>query len=348
MSGEPTLFTPAGTATTGLTHVVMSRDAAGTITMYVDGEVEATQTRAGTLANWNTSYPLVLGNLDNGTRPWLGTFCQVAIYDQALTPTEVGDNFDAGCAMGANADPNVTNPGNQVDDEGDGVSLQIVATDDDGDGLSYAASGLPGGVSIDPVSGLISGVISQTAANGSVYATTVTVTDDRGGESSIGFSWTVNAVNVDPVLDAIGDQVSAEGAPTGVVFAGSDVDGDVLTFSADVLPSGLSLGTDGVVSGLPDTQQTVTVTVTVDDGNGGTDVGTFEWSIVGNDPPDVTNPGDQTNDEGDVVSLPVVASDPDSDVIGFEASGLPDGLSADPATGVISGTMSQTAAAGSP
>ena len=52
-----------------------------------------------------------------------------------------------------------------------------------------------------------------------------------------------------------------------------------------------------------------------------------------------TNPGDQQNAEGDAVSLPVVASDPDGDRLGYSASGLPRGVTIHPTTGLISGVL---------
>ncbi|MBC2840342.1 PKD domain-containing protein [Robiginitalea sp. SC105] len=60
---------------------------------------------------------------------------------------------------------------------------------------------------------------------------------------------------------------------------------------------------------------------------------------------DVTNPGNQFNYEGDVISLPVIASGPNS--LTYAATGLPPNLSIDPDTGVISGTISNGSGGGS-
>ncbi|MFH1725440.1 MAG: Ig-like domain-containing protein [Elusimicrobiota bacterium] len=59
-----------------------------------------------------------------------------------------------------------------------------------------------------------------------------------------------------------------------------------------------------------------------------------------NDTPAVTNPGAQSGTEGDSVSLQIVASDPEASALTYGAPGLPDGLSIDPGTGLISGTLS--------
>ena len=83
----------------------------------------------------------------------------------------------------------VTNPGNQTGAVGTPASLQIKATDSaSGQTLSYAATGLPAGLSISSA-GLISGT-PTTAATGS---TTVTAKDTTGAPGSATFSWTVNS-----------------------------------------------------------------------------------------------------------------------------------------------------------
>lgn len=62
--------------------------------------------------------------------------------------------------------------------------------------------------------------------------------------------------------------------------------------------------------------------------------------------PDVTvlSPGDQKSTQGDAIQLPLSVSAPPTITTQFSATGLPPGLSLDPATGVISGTI--TAAPG--
>jgi hypothetical protein len=56
----------------------------------------ATKQVGGDLRNWDTNYRLGLANELSADRPWLGEFHLVAFYDQALEPTEVLQNYDAG------------------------------------------------------------------------------------------------------------------------------------------------------------------------------------------------------------------------------------------------------------
>ena len=57
---------------------------------------------------------------------------------------------------------------------------------------------------------------------------------------------------------------------------------------------------------------------------------------------------DRSDAEGAAVSLSAHATDLDGDTLAYAATGLPPGLSIDPATGLITGTISAGAAAGSP
>ncbi|AGS69859.1 putative Ig domain-containing protein [Streptomyces collinus] len=81
----------------------------------------------------------------------------------------------------------VTNPGSQSTTTGGSVSLQIKASDSAGAALTYSASGLPTGLSVNSTSGLISG----TASTAGTYQVTVTATDSTGASGATSFTWTV-------------------------------------------------------------------------------------------------------------------------------------------------------------
>ncbi|MFF6996433.1 M4 family metallopeptidase [Streptomyces sp. NPDC008313] len=82
----------------------------------------------------------------------------------------------------------VTNPGSQASTVNSPVSLQISASSSNSGALSYSATGLPTGLSINSSTGVISG--TPTAAG--TYSTTVTVTDSAGKKGTASFSWTVS------------------------------------------------------------------------------------------------------------------------------------------------------------
>ncbi len=55
--------------------------------------------------------------------------------------------------------------------------------------------------------------------------------------------------------------------------------------------------------------------------------------------PTIEHPGDQQDDEGETISLPLTWTVGDGKIVAFMATGLPPGLTIDPHTGVISGTL---------
>ena len=84
----------------------------------------------------------------------------------------------------------VTNPGAQTWTVGTAASTQITATDSaSGQTLTYSATGLPGGLSINSSTGLISG----TPTGAGTGSATVTAKDTTSASGSATFSWTVNA-----------------------------------------------------------------------------------------------------------------------------------------------------------
>ena len=79
-------------------------------------------------------------------------------------------------------------PGSQATPVGSTVNLQMSATDSAaGQALTYTASGLPGGLSINPSTGAITG----TALFSESDVVTVTATDGEAYESSVSFPWNV-------------------------------------------------------------------------------------------------------------------------------------------------------------
>lgn len=82
----------------------------------------------------------------------------------------------------------VTDPGNRSTATGSTVSLQIHASDSAGATLTYSATGLPTGLSVNSSTGLISG----TASTAGTYQVTVTAKDSTGASGSTSFTWTVS------------------------------------------------------------------------------------------------------------------------------------------------------------
>ena len=136
-----------------------------------------------------------------------------------------------------------------------------------------------------------------------------------------------------------------------------DADGDALTFSAVGLPAWASLNAaTGIISGtVPSDASTmgpVAFTVTVDDGDGGS-VSTTVTFDPRNVPPVVTtSPPDRAYPEETDVNIDIAGffadGGSDADPLTFSVTGLPDGLSFDPATNLITGTTAVGSSSSTP
>ncbi|MCP4769716.1 MAG: choice-of-anchor D domain-containing protein [Gammaproteobacteria bacterium] len=197
-----------------------------------------------------------------------------------------------------NLPPVVTNPGPQSSTEGDTISLAITAAD--GETLTYSATGLPAGLTIDPDSGEIGGVLGFDTAG--AYDVSVSVSDDVNDPVTVDFAWAVAEGNQPPMLTTPKAQTDNEGNTVALQIVATD--DDSLTFSATGLPPGLAIDPDsGLISGSLDfiSAGTYNVTVSVDDAvNPPASTAPFTWTVIDAPPPiPVVNVTDV--DFGDVI-----------------------------------------------
>ncbi|MFC2014637.1 putative Ig domain-containing protein [Chloroflexota bacterium] len=151
----------------------------------------------------------------------------------------------------------------------------------------------------------------------------------------------VFGLNEAPGLINPGDQTSRDNDVVSFQIIATDPEGSPITYSAVGLPDGLLIDAgSGMISGVivNSVAGDYPVFITVSDGKL-TDSAVFTWTII-NEPPILINPGDQISRENEAISFPVIANDPEGSHIIYTAAGLPDGLSIDVDSGVISGILS--------
>lgn len=94
-----------GSFTEALTHVVWTRAADGTVAAYINNQSETVVQSGGTepitavpgsFSPWDDSFFFGIGNEISAQRAWLGQFHLVAIYNKALTSSDVSQNYNAG------------------------------------------------------------------------------------------------------------------------------------------------------------------------------------------------------------------------------------------------------------
>ncbi len=290
-------------------------------------------------ASINSSTGAITGTLSHGGS-WQPT---VTVGDGTYTNT-TNFNWYVGSPIVIN------DPGDQTNTVGDVVSLPVPMTDSASGTPAYTISGLPGGLSYSSSTGLISGTISGSVTS-SPYTTTVSVTDGTRTDTDT-FNWYVNSAG--PVIVANpGSLTNAAGDMVAMQIDATDTGNELLHYVASGLPAGLYVnpitgflfGTiaSGAASGSP-----YSVTVTASDPDSYSASQTFSWTINAAGTVTVTNPGDQTKNEGDSVSLSVTSSDTGTGTMRYVAFGLPAGLAISTSTGAISGTVAVGDAANGP
>ena len=137
-------------------------------------------------------------------------------------------------------------------------NLQVNATDSGQIAMTYSASGLPSGITINSSSGLITG---RTAAQGT-FSVTVTVSDVTQSTTSASFVLTVRG----PPSLPLNTSASATSNQITVYWSAPAVGGDVTSYNAVASPGGSSCttaATSCTLSGLsPATTYQVTVSAT--------------------------------------------------------------------------------------
>ncbi|MGV0908496.1 Ig-like domain-containing protein [Martelella sp. FOR1707] len=199
------------------------------------------------------------------------------------------------------------------------VTGSVTGTDDDGDDLTFSLKDGPsnGTVTVNP-----DGSYEYTPDpdyNGP-DSFTVTIDDGNGGTDTVTVDVTVTPVNDPPV--GTGDLVETpEDTPVTGSVTGTDDDGDDLTFTLKDGPSNgtVTVNPDGSYEYTPDPDYNGpdSFTVTVDDGNGGTDTVTVDVTVTPvNDPPVGTGDVVETPEDTPVTGS-VTGTDVDGDDLTF-------------------------------
>jgi len=218
-----------------------------------------------------------------------------------------------------NRAPSVTDPGDQASLGGESISLPVSGSDPDNDTLTWSAAGLPAGLTISSVTGVVAGAPTIAGA----FTVNVTATDDGSPNLSSGatFTWTVEAPPGFPTIEAIGNQHTLVGDSVSLRADWSHPDNLWMTWSAAGLPTGLDINrATGEISGRTTTVGVFSITVTLTDSRGQTVEASFLWSVAIPDLPPIAM-ADNVRIDGDGVGSGIVVdvlgndSDPEGAVL---------------------------------
>jgi hypothetical protein len=214
-----------------------------------------------------------------------GTYAFTVRVEQGNAKADVPGTLVVVAPTPGNQNPTIQNPGDRNNAEGDVVSLQVSASDADGDALTYGASGLPAGLSINTSTGLISGTVDWLDGASPSHTVTVSVSDGKGGNASAAFTWTISNTNRTPTITRENGSVTVmEGQTATNSGTYNDLDtGDNVAITASigsVTKTGTNSGTWSWSYPTTAAAATQTVTITANDGKGGTASTTFSLDVT--------------------------------------------------------------------
>ncbi|HKD36692.1 MAG TPA: putative Ig domain-containing protein, partial [Pirellulales bacterium] len=230
---------------------------------------------------------------------------------------------------------------------GSTVDFSVPATTSTGHPLTFSASGLPDGISINPATGEITGTLASSITQPTPYQISVSASDGLSSEST-DFSWNVVPANYTDGLSLVspGPLTSQVGQTVYAYVPGNSSFLLRFNYSVSGLPAGFSLGA-GYISGefTPDdvTGSPYHVTVTINDGFN-TASTTFDWLATPAGAITLQSPFPQTNNVGNSVIVGISANTTSGLPLSYSATGLPTGLSINSQTGLITGKVANLSA----
>lgn len=223
----------------------------------------------------------------------------------------------------SNRPPTIQTISNQTMTLNQTVDVPFVATDPDNDTLIAVVTSENGGVVSAAVPANTS-VVRLTANGVGSTLVSVSVNDGKGGLATTSFWVTVGQPNRNPTIAQIGDKDVIVDQTLDVTFAANDLDGDPLTAIASTSDQAIVsafVPAFGTVRVYGASAGTATVTVTVNDGRGGTASTSFDVTVEQpNRNPFVEEIADQVITLNDTRDLSFAAGDPDNDNLTTTAS----------------------------
>ena len=211
----------------------------------------------------------------------------------------------------------------------------LVATDPENNPLTYSVDGsLPSWITL--VNNKLTFNPTQTEVG--EHNLTLKVSDGTN-QTTQTFKVTVNNVNDAPVWTSANIITMNEKATLEHNLTATDEDGDSLTYSADNLPSWITLANNKLTL-KPRASEigTHTITVKVSDGTVAVPQ-TITITVKNvNDAPVITSTPNETATKGEQYSYTITATDEDSDPLTFAVTAKPDWLTFDTTTRTLSGT----------
>jgi Putative Ig domain len=181
----------------------------------------------------------------------------------------------------SNLHPTIALIGDKTVTETQPITFTLSATDPDNDPITYTATNLPLGASLNPITGEFTWTPGYSDAG--IYQVTFTATEDTPEALSDSETITITVINFNraPELVTIGNQIINEGDILQFTASAIDPDNDAVTLSASNLPTGATFNpTTGTFIWTPSLSDAGVYTITVAATDNGTPVESASTQVV--------------------------------------------------------------------
>ena len=287
---------------------------------------------------WSVTGTLPTGiSLNPSSGVLSGTTTQAGVFPITVTATDQNGCTGTGATYNLTINCqtiNVSNPGVNTGTVDAAFSQTFTATGILGTVTWSETGALPAGITLNPSSGVLSGTPTVTGS----FPITVKATDTNGCFGTSSYTLTINCQTI-----TVSNPVTNTGtvnSPFSQTFTQVGAHGTATFTTASTLPAGLTLATNGTLSGTPTQTGSFPIVVTVTDSNGCTGTGSTYTLTIGCQLITVTNPVTNTGTVGTAFSQTFTQSGAQGSATFTTASTLPAGITLS-AAGVLSGTTNQ-------
>ncbi|MGN5880846.1 putative Ig domain-containing protein, partial [Staphylococcus lugdunensis] len=305
-------------------------------------EIRATDNSGQAVTNKVSGLPQGV-TFDPSTNTISGVATKVGTYPIVVTSTDAdGNRTDTKFSIKVvdTTAPTVKGISDQTKEVNTAIDdIEISVTDNSGQAVTNKVSGLPQGVTFDSRTNTISGVATKVGT----YPIVVTSTDAEGNSIETKFSIKVVDTTA-PTVKGISDQTKEVNTEIdNIKIDARDNSGQAVTNTVNGLPEGVTFDSrTNTISGVVTKVGTYPIIVTSTDADGNSVETKFIIKVVDTTAPTVKEISNQTKEVNTAIdNIEIRATDNSGQPVTTKVSGLPEGVTFDSRTNIISGVATK-------